>query len=910
MNPNSQFYLDDNISQEKAIARIPFRVIGDMPDRNQPLTLGLPLPAGLVDLATRCCIVGDAGRVSSVQHASTTLWPDGSVKWLQMQFSGDQLCSLNKTPGTRSFFACCWSSPEISKPENLRASLQAEAKVRVQQNEMETLISTGSGLFLLTLGKNLFKSIVIDDQELLGRSGCQLVCQDARARVHNFNVESIETEESGPLRATLVVSGRLGRTGLRVSARISFHAGSQLLRIQLSVENPQRALHRGGYWDLGDPGSVLVKQFALTLDTNLDESRSVFWRDCPDAPIECCPGDQFEIYQDSSGGEQWQSRSHLNRHGQIPNSFRGYRVRSNKHESEGDRASPMVAMVAGDRYVACAIEDFWQKAPTAIEVCGQQLQVQLWPPQFSDLHELQGGERNTRVVWLDLGRGNAEPFGNLSWVYSPAMAVVDAKWIAESEAIPFFPSPEDENDSRLQSILHSALDGPQSFFAKRETVDEYGWRNFGDMWADHEQAFAVDPNPIISHYNNQYDLLHGMLIQFLRTGDMRWWHLADPLARHVMDIDIYHANHDKSAYSGGLFWHTAHYHAAATCSHRSYSVQMQGKSIAAPGGGPSNEHNYSSGILLYHQLTGNAQARDAVIGLADWVLAMDDGRQHLLGLVSGVSTGMATCTRDLAFQGPGRGAGNSIVSLVNAWLASGQARYLAYAIELIRRTIHPLDDVPNRHLLDVENHWSYTVYLQSLVYFMEATEMTPGCSTIRMYARDSLLQYASWMLVNERLYLDQPEELEYPTETWAAQDLRKGVVLRMAASLNEENEQGEAFAKKGKEILDKAWNSLMLFSSRNCSRPVAIVLQQCYLQQYFQNTIQHNWNIANEVKTQLDSTEPSKFIPQKLLIRKQLRSPRELAKWVRQLADARLWSSAYHRTWTAALFRNSWFLYK
>ena len=33
---------------------------------------------------------------------------------------------------------------------------------------------------------------------------------------------------------------------------------------------------------------------------------------------------------------------------------------------------------------------------------------------------------------------------------------------------------------------------------------------------------------------------------------------------------------------------------------------------------------------------------------------------------------------------------------------------------------------------------------------------------------------------HERPYLDQPERLEYPTETWAAQDMRKSEVFKLA----------------------------------------------------------------------------------------------------------------------------------
>ena len=63
----------------------------------------------------------------------------------------------------------------------------------------------------------------------------------------------------------------------------------------------------------------------------------------------------------------------------------------------------------------------------------------------------------------------------------------------------------------------------------------------------------------MSHYNNQYDAIAGFATRFLQTGDHRWWTLADELAAHVTDIDLYHTTEDRAAYNGGYFWHTQHY---------------------------------------------------------------------------------------------------------------------------------------------------------------------------------------------------------------------------------------------------------------------------------------------------------------------------------------------------------------
>src|SRR5262249_1449394 len=145
--------------------------------------------------------------------------------------------------------------------------------------------------------------------------------------------------------------------------------------------------------------------------------------------------------------------------------------------------------------------------------------------------------------------------------------------------------------------------GANSLFARREVIDEYGWRNFGDFYADHEAAYCPDPPPVVSHYNNQYDVIYGTLLQYLRTGDGRWFELADPLARHVLEIDIYHTTQDRALYSGGLFWHTEHYRDAATGTHRGFSAAKARPGQPA-GGGPCAEHNYTTGLLHYYYLTG------------------------------------------------------------------------------------------------------------------------------------------------------------------------------------------------------------------------------------------------------------------------------------------------------------------
>ena len=141
---------------------------------------------------------------------------------------------------------------------------------------------------------------------------------------------------------------------------------------------------------------------------------------------------------------------------------------------------------------------------------------------------------------------------------------------------------------------------------------------------------------------------------------------------------------DQAAYNGGLFWHTDHYRDAATSTHRCYSRANRGSAGRNYGGGPCNEHNYTTGLLHYYYLTGNPQARDTVLCLADWVIAMDDGRRTVLGLIDRGATGSASSTTEPDYHGPGRGCGNSVNALLDAWLLTCDRGYLDKAEQLIR----------------------------------------------------------------------------------------------------------------------------------------------------------------------------------------------------------------------------------
>lgn len=708
----------------------------------------------------------------------------------------------------------------------------------------------------------------------------RFIVEDQAGVQYHPVIETVEVEEPGPERVLVCLRGRLVGTDRKslgdLIARLHFFAGSAVVRFDLTIRNPRRAEHPGGLWDLGDRGSVFLRDAALTVALAPGEGETAV-RCSPEvgAPFES-RSEPVELYQDSSGGENWKSTNHLNRTREVPLAFLGYRLRTSDTERTGLRATPAVIVSRGNHAIGITMPWFWQNFPKAVEAGDNLLTLRLFPRQSADGHELQGGEQKTHTFAVGFGPG-ATPEA-LEWFRTPARAAASPEWCCASGAVPYLVPKAADPHADYLALVDAALDGPDTFDRKREVIDEFGWRHFGDIYGDHEAVYHPGPPPLVSHYNNQYDPVAGFLIQYLRGGDPRWLRHADELAAHVTDIDIYHTDRDKSAYNHGLFWHTYHYVDADTATHRSYPrslLSLKGmpgldpndpkakasRGVYAAGGGPAGEQNYATGLMLHHFLTGNMASREAAIGLARWVIDMDDGRRTVFRWLAGGDTGLASQSRDAGYHGPGRGSGNSLAALLDGHTLTNDPAFLAKAEQLVRRVIHPADDLPARKLLDVENRWFYTMFLQALGKYLDHKAERGELDAMYAYGRESLLHYARWMAANERPTLSVPEILEYPNETWAAQDMRKCGVFEFAAR-HASGDEREQFRERAEFFFRDSVSRLSAFPTRTLARPVVLLLSHGYSHAWFRS---HPDDVAPPPKEAVtDFGKPERFVPQKV----------------------------------------------
>ncbi|MGD9647342.1 MAG: hypothetical protein AB7U73_16635 [Pirellulales bacterium] len=865
----------------------------DVPGSGQPLTAGIPLPRGWLYDVARVELRDDHSQRVPVQCQPLAHWSDQSIKWLLVDFllpaarpesaRSEAIWTLARTePAADSSASPATPVRIVEAPEAYVVEVDA-ARFRVDRGALEPVLRVCP--IAATTGA--------DDRQPSGQTvSVRLVDRHRRALVGQIETSAIEAH--GPLRATIALAGRFDRgNALRFVCRLCFFAGG-FVRVRLTIHNPRRALHPGGLWDLGDSGSVMFRSLELAVRPDAGEAsmsadrdaigpttnvEQVSWRSEIDQPLQSAGGaEMLAIEQASSGGENWNSLNHVDRHGRVPLQYRGYVVRRPAGKIRGDRATPLLSRTGAALDYAVAVPEFWQQFPKRLTNHAEGVDVELFPQFEGLLHELQGGEQKTHTVWLNFiaGEPAKQPeqlLESLAWVHRPATAIAAGDWSIATGAIAHLPQ-FSLLEAPLAEVLTTAAHGPRSLAARRELIDEYGWRNYGDWYADHEAQHYAGPGLPISHYNNQFDGLWGTLSMWLAGGEPAWFELADSLARHLIDIDLYRTQLDRPAYNGGLFWFTDHYRTAATATHRTYSRHNLGNNGANYGGGPGPEHNFASGLLLYWYLTGDPQARDAVVSFADWTIAMDDGRRTALGWLDSGPTGLASMTASVDYHGPGRGAGNSLNTLLDGWLATGRREYLEYGERIMRRVVHPADDIDSHNLLNAEKRWSYTVFLAALARYLDLKAEAGELDRNYAYGQASLAHYANWMLAHERPYFDRRDELQYPTEAWPMQELRKANVLRLAAAHVDESTRGRML-QRGRELADRAWDDWAQFATRDSTRAISILLTEGVRDAWFRR---HEPAPAPRAPGDYDFGKPEPFQTQRQRVWQLCRSPGRLVR--------------------------------
>ncbi len=787
--------------------------------KGEVFKFGIPIGMGQANSSSVFCLANPrTGDPVPCDIRPVSYWSDGAPRWLQLDGILDieprEQLTLNLSVIESGSIDHSLDPPIRLKSTGTEWQVFTDAlRVRIFLGELRWIVEKGSAVGKVDVDHRV---LLTDDDG----QPCQVKLDNVwEVRQHSDIAVTLEAE-GGWYKSD-------GSLLARVDCRLRFSAHSDTVTVETRILNPKQARHPGGLWDLGDPGSIRFK--ALEIKVANPESHTAWLRPEVHGNALFVPAsDGLNLYQDSSGGERWDSRNHINADGTNTVQFPGYQVyTSGKILAAGERATPFAGLIAPSGNVLASVKQFWQNFPSGLKVQGDNLTIGLFPADATEPYELQGGERKTLTAYLNYG----DDSDALLWTQAPLVPVIEASCYENAGAFPWFKAGMDSGP--LEALIQEGLDGPRNFYAKREMIDEFGWRNFGDVFADHETHYQKPGEaPVISHYNNQYDAIYGFARQFALTGDRRWFELMDDLARHVTDIDIYHTEEDRAEYNGGLFWHTDHYLDAHTATHRTFTRHNDTSSTPGQtGGGPASEHCYTAGLLYHYYLTGTEASRDAVLELAHWMTAAHEGQggllEQLLALkkneiprLKALLRGEKPSVHRYPFT---RGTGNYLNALLDAWLLQPEGSWLQQAETVIHDTIHPGDNIDQRDLLNVETGWSYLILLASVVRYLTLKVEAGQKDASYQYALESFLKYADWMKDNERPFLADSEQLEFPNDTWVAQDIRKAMLMFQAASYGTEN--AAQYHAKGQEWLEYACSRLLVSDEARYSRILIILLQ-------------------------------------------------------------------------------------
>lgn len=791
--------------------------VNDIARIDEPVGLGIPLVKGTVQAVHNLTLMDDQTPLS-LQLEPLAHWPDGSIRWVHASFL------INLAPNSKKGLVLAQQVPSTDTSEPV-----------IRHSPESLVIHTSTGSVVLQSRNLAWQAFNHDDA---GTPSTVAMSDETNEPCSAIAETDWEITQKGPVFVAVVLKGewlKLNNEPLaRFQCELRIFVETGLIQVELVTHNPKRARHPGGLWDLGDPGSVFFRELAIetTLPANsntkitpqaIDENTCVFHLS------------DFNLYQDSSGGENWQSRNHVNSNGEISTQFCGYQLTSaNELQYEGRRANPLVNIEHDCGQLSLAVPSFWQNFPTSLRKEGNKVIVGLFPKDAKTAYELQGGERKTLRCLMAHGANNSTP----ATAYTPLVPVVTPECYEQANAFPWFKA--NAQPGALEKLIAEGVDGKSNFFVKREVIDEFGWRNFGDIFADHETLYQSEGEaPFISHYNNQYDPIYGFARQYALTGDKRWFQLMDDLARHVTDIDIYHTEEDRTEYNNGLFWHTDHYLDAQTASHRTFTRYNDTSSTPGQtGGGPASEHCYTTGLLYHYYITGAPASRIAILDLANWIRNSYEGqgglleqlfavKKHDLPKIKALLRGERPSPHRYPFT---RGTGNYLNALLDASLLEPDKDWLNHAEGVIRKTIHPADNIEKRNLLEVETGWSYLILMTSLARYLHLKREIGNTDAHYSYARDAFIHYANWMLENELPFLSDREQLEFPNDTWVAQDVRKAMLMFQAAELDPA--RAEDYQSKGSQWLAELCEALAQGKQKHYAR-ILIILMQNYGPQQF-----------------------------------------------------------------------------
>ena len=537
------------------VSRVPIRIDrGKWRVPGPPVVAGVPFPPGHVTSPDHVRLVAKGKEIPSQVEVVSRYWSDHSIKWARVAFlapDGVDALTLEYGLGVKR---------EPAKP------------IDVKLDGGVCLLRTG-GLGISWRYDGQGQATVLSKANaFVGQPRAVLV--DKGGKRYVGIADETVVEEAGPVRAVARCRGRhVAGDGAKLFPfvmRLYAFVGKPYLRIDYTFEN-----------DATDPEMTSVQSIRL----EMPRSHATTAR-TDQGPRPLKPGQRLLQREDF----EWVDESGKRR---------------------GKRLAGIVDMPGASARVM--VKNFWQQYPKALSVEPGKVIVELLPalPQGfyanrkdedklyyyirDGLYTFRQGFSKTHELWMDFSGDEAAT----TLIEDGPTACADPAWIENSGVLRGLAVAVRDQFPGYDEALAQTAGG---ILARRESRREYGMMNFGDWYGERTWNWG----------NLEYDLGHGLLTQFARTGDNALFWRAQETLRHQGDVDT--RRYAKDSRRIGQQWihsmgHTAGYYP--------YDYKNM-KRYASHGWSDNRGHVWAQGLLEHYLLGGDRRSWEVGLLISDW----------------------------------------------------------------------------------------------------------------------------------------------------------------------------------------------------------------------------------------------------------------------------------------------------
>lgn len=460
----------------------------------------------------------------------------------------------------------------------------------------------GHRLRLMDGSKAVVEEWSFDDRAVATRPFGTLVATDETGRPRDAEAWRITVETSG---CAAIVRARTTIFSLEVEVLLHLVADSP------EIFGTARIVHRGAYGHMEtESDHRYFRSLGITMPT-LDGWAKI-----------AAGGTRGEIDRGSEvlrldTSHTWTSKKAL------PSERMPFRVTLGERTlGEGDRLTGAIAFASADRTLGIGIERFWQCAPKALTIDGAETTLDIFPlgghgpeyggvygdpakpktvdPRALSAYRFEGGRAFTqRFRCVVSSRPASAVTANLSATIDHPLSACPAEMDYGPNGPLGYPTAprlprRSDGARRFERLMDVLVDdgaadnqpalgriGLPGFIERGGTYGQeafYGWFNYGDIaWGD-------------GYCSLHYDFPFGVLLEFLRTGDPRFFERGDIMAQHRRDIDQDHGTESKHKLRGGQFYEKGYWHG-------NYYF-------------PTPSHTWLYGSILHYLLTGDEGSRE------------------------------------------------------------------------------------------------------------------------------------------------------------------------------------------------------------------------------------------------------------------------------------------------------------